>query len=175
MRPKLFLRDHQCITVRQRMTRHPFVHYNALFFCTLSVIHCGNLYFLVLHSFHVALFCGVIFSCCTSFCVVLFLFDGLFHVVLGMFSFSVLLYFILHLQCFRFAFFSCSTLRMLQVFPVALCSFCTISRSVVMIPTDMESDAQRWRVQQRSPFQMFARVLATSLLFHVALSSCCIF
>ena len=139
------------------MTRHPFVHYNALFFCTLSVIHCGNLYFLVLHSFHVAPFpcCTFLwsnFSCCTSFRVVLILFNGLFHVVLGMFSFSVLLYFILHLQCFRFAFFSCSTLRMLQVFPVALCSFCTISRSVVMIPTDMESDAQGWGVLQRSSF-----------------------
>ena len=93
MRPKLFLRDHQCITVRQRMTRHPFVHYNALFFCTLSVIHCGNLYFLLLHSFHVAPF-----PCCT------FSWSNIFM----LHSFYFMDYFMLCLQCFRFRFFSIS-------------------------------------------------------------------
>ena len=132
MRPKLFLRDHQCITVRQRMTRHPFVHYNALFFCTLSVIHCGNLYFLLLHSFHVAPFpcCTFLwsnifmlhfFSCCTLFiswtisccaCNV-FVFDSsLFHIALAMFSFCILLLF----HSSHVASFSCCTLFILHYF-----------------------------------------------------------
>ena len=51
----------QCITGGQRMVRYPFVHYSALFLCTFSVFHCGNLYFFMLHfsvlrSFHVGLF-----------------------------------------------------------------------------------------------------------------------
>ena len=68
---------HQCITVRQRAARYPFVHYSALFLCTFSIFHSGNLYFFMLHSFHVALFSyctismlhfyAVIFPCCTFF------------------------------------------------------------------------------------------------------------
>ena len=63
--------------------------YSALFLCTFSVFHCVNLYFFMLHFFHVALFscstffilhhfqvalfCVVISSCCTFFCCTLFM------------------------------------------------------------------------------------------------------
>ena len=57
----------QCITVPQQTTRYPFVYYSALFLCTFSVFHCGNSYFFMLHYFHVAPFCLVIFSCCIPF------------------------------------------------------------------------------------------------------------
>ena len=88
-------------------------------YCTLFMLH-----FLILHHFHVPLFCVVILSCCTFFRVAL----------------SLWLYFMLQfytLQCFCFAFFSCCTLRMLQFLLVALCSCCTITRGVARTPTNI--------------------------------------
>ena len=41
------------------------------------------------------------------------------------------------LQCFRFAFFSCCILRMLQFFSVTICSCCTISRGGDRSPTNI--------------------------------------
>ena len=115
---------YQCITVRQGPVRYLFVHYSALFLYTLFVFHCSNLYFFILHSFHVALFnsapfpCSTFlssnpfmlhfFSCCT-------LFMALFHVAVlhvAMFSFCILL--LLHSS--HVAIFSCSTLFMLHYF-----------------------------------------------------------
>ena len=106
----------QCITVRQWTARYPFVHYSALFLYTFFVFHCDNLYFVdaalsscwpffILHHFHAALFLG----------------SNLFMLR----SFYVFHNFMLHfysLQCFRFAFFSCFTLWLLNFFPVVLCS-----------------------------------------------------
>ena len=125
--------NRKCIKVRQRTARHPFVHYSALILCTFALFRRGNLYFfmfhffyvalvsccifLILRHFYVALFCVVIFSCCTFFFML--------H------SFYVLLYSMLHfytLQCFRVTFFSCCTLSMLQFFPVALCSWLLFNR-----------------------------------------------
>ena len=93
-----WINSYQCITVRQRTARYPFVLQSALFLCTFSIIHCGNLYFFklhvfhvalfscytffILHHFHAALFCIVMFSCCTFFRVALFLRIALFHVAL---------------------------------------------------------------------------------------------
>ena len=64
--------------MRHRMAHYLFVHCNALYLCTLSIFHCGNLYFHVaffsgytlftLHFFHTALF-----SCCTFLCSNLFM------------------------------------------------------------------------------------------------------
>ena len=117
---------YQFITVRQRAACYPFVHYSDLFLCTFSVFHSSNLYFFVLHFFHVALFsyctkmvalfCAVIFSCCTFLRVAIFLHS--------------ISYCTFTLKCFRFAFFFCRTLHMLQIFPAALCSCWTISRGV---------------------------------------------
>ena len=123
---------YQCITVRQRTARYRFVHYSALFWCTFSLFHWRNLYFFMLHFFHVALFPGCTFVRLHHFHVVLFrvvIFSYCTFFVLN--SFYVLLYFMLHfyiLQCFRFALFSCCTLCMLQFFPVALCSCSRISK-----------------------------------------------
>ena len=110
----LFAFSHsQCITVRQRTARHPFVHYSALILCTFSLFRCGNLYFFMFHFFYVALFSYCTISMLHFFCVVIFLcwtFFFVFH------SFYVLLYSMLHfytLQCFRVTFFSCCTLSML--------------------------------------------------------------
>ena len=118
--------DNQCITVRQRTTRYPIGLYSAIFLCTFSVLHCGNLYFLMLHVFHVAIFscctffirhhfhvapfCVVMFPCCTFFCVPRFLLIALFHVALlhvVMCSFCILL--LLHSS--DVAIFSCCTFQ----------------------------------------------------------------
>ena len=96
---------------------------SILFLRPFSVFHCGNLYFsyctiFMLHFFHTAplpcytflcnLFIYFTISCCTSTCC-----------------------------CFRFPFFFCCTLCMLQFFPVALCSCCTISRGVAKAATNI--------------------------------------
>ena len=65
--------SYQCITVRQRTARYPFVLQSGLFLCTFSIIHCGNLYFFKLHVFHVApfmlpFFHTAPFPCCTFLC-----------------------------------------------------------------------------------------------------------
>ena len=112
--------------MRQRIIRYLFEHYNALFLCTFSVFYSANLYFFmlhffhvaffacctffILHHFHVALFCVEIFSCST-----LFLCVALFHVALlhiAMFSFCILL----QLHSSHAAIFSCCTLFMLHYF-----------------------------------------------------------
>ena len=96
--------QYQCITVRQRTARYPFVHYSALFLCTLSVFHCG-----------IVLFCVVIFPCCTFFRVAFILCVTLFHVALlhvALFSFCVFL--LLHSS--HVAIFFCCTLFMLHYF-----------------------------------------------------------
>ena len=104
---------------RTSLWQFKFLYVTRFSCCTLFMLH-----FFILFHFHVAIF----FSC--------------FHVELFfvLHSFYELLYFMLHfntLQCFRFAFFSCCTLRMLQFFLIALCSFCTISRSVARIPKNI--------------------------------------
>ena len=91
---------HQCKTNPQRTASYPFVHYSALFLCTFSVFHCGNLYFFMLHFFHFA------FSSYSTFFILHHFHVALFCVLR---SFYVLLYFMLNfymLQCFRLAFFS---------------------------------------------------------------------
>ena len=109
--------------MRHRMAHYLFVHCNALYLCTLSIFHCGNLYFHVaffsdytlftLHFFHTALFscctfCVVIFLCCTFFCVALSLSHiALLHV--AMFSLYILLNYI-------HSIFSCCTLFMVHYF-----------------------------------------------------------
>ena len=126
-----WINSYQCISVRQRTARYPFVLQSALFLCTFSIIHCGNLYFFklhvfhvalfscytlfILHHFHAALFCIVMFSCCTFFRVALFLRIALFHVALlhvTMFSFCILL--LLHSS--HVALLSSCTLFILQYF-----------------------------------------------------------
>ena len=56
---------HQCVTVRQRTARYPFVDYSAVYyFCAFfSIFHCSNLYFFMLHFFH-----NASFPCCTFLC-----------------------------------------------------------------------------------------------------------
>ena len=88
----LMMLSDQCITVCQPTARYPSC-------CSFFILH-----FLILHHYHVALFCVVIFSYCHFF-------------VLN--SFHVLLYFMLQfytLQCFCFPFFSRCAFHMLQLY-----------------------------------------------------------
>ena len=115
---------YQCILARQRTTRYPFVHYSALFLYTLSVFHCSNLYFFILHSFHVALFNSAPFPCSTFLCSNPFMlhffscctfFMALFHVAVlhvAMFLFCILLL----LYSSHVAISSCCTLFMLRYY-----------------------------------------------------------
>ena len=96
------------------------MHYSALFLCTFSVFHCDNLYFFILHFFHIAPFPCCTFLCSNLFmlhffCVALFLCIALFHIAIlhvEMFSFSILLL----LRPLHVAIFSCCTLFMLYFF-----------------------------------------------------------
>ena len=96
------------------------VHYSCALFL---YFHCGNLYFFILHFFHTAPF-----PCCTFLCsnlfmlyffrVVLFLCIALFHVPL------------LHVEMFSFCILLLLHNTNAAIFPVALCSFYTISSGV---------------------------------------------
>ena len=104
------------------------MHCSALFLCT-SAFHYDNLYFFMLHFFHVPLF-SCTFSILHHFHVVLF--------CIVIFPFSLFMLHFYKFKCFRFAFISCYTLCMLQLFHVALCpqiskmeSFATIINSFV--------------------------------------------
>ena len=104
-----FNKTYQCITVRQRTTRYPFL---------TILVHFFLISLLKYIFFHAALF-----SCCTLLCSNLFM-----YFIFVLHSFYILLYFMFHfhtLQCFSFAFCSCCTLCMLQFLPTALCSCCT--------------------------------------------------
>ena len=111
----LFAFSHsQCITVRQRTARHPFVHYSALILCTFSLFRCGNLYFFMFHFFYVALV-----SCCTflilhHFYVALFLCSNLFMLQI---FFRVPLFLciaLFHVALLHVAMFSCYILLLLH-------------------------------------------------------------
>ena len=74
---------HQCITVRQRTARYPFVHSSVLFLSMFCIFHSSTLFMLqlfswcfMLHSLHVALF-----LCCTHY-VLDFIRVALFHIAL---------------------------------------------------------------------------------------------
>ena len=65
---------HQCVTVRQRTARYPFVDYSAVYyFCaffpyfTVAIYIFSCCTFFIMHHFHVALFCVAIISCYTFF------------------------------------------------------------------------------------------------------------
>ena len=65
---------HQCVTVRQRTARCPFVDYSAVYyFCaffpyfTVAIYIFSCCTFFIMHHFHVALFCVAIISCYTFF------------------------------------------------------------------------------------------------------------
>ena len=75
--------DYHCVSVGQRTARYLFVLYSALFLCTFSVFHCGNLCFSMLYFFHIALF-----LCCT-FSILHHFYDALFCVVIFFMSFYV--------------------------------------------------------------------------------------
>ena len=119
-----------CITARQWMVRYPFVHYQFFPYFIMGIYIFSCCTFSIFCSFYVVFFsygitcmlniCVVIFSCCTFF--VLHSFYVLHYLIL-IFDFYTL-------QCFRFSLFSCCTLRMLQFFLAAVCSYSTNSRGV---------------------------------------------
>ena len=136
----------------------------------------------MLHSFHVAIFsyCTIFllhFLCYNLFmlhffCVAIFLRIALFH--LFSYSFISIHFHLLHfytLQCFRFAFFSCCTLRMLQLFMLHYFRICRHNYHKHL----------RWRAFQQQLTKLLntvkklsildvRRVLVTLLLF-----PCCTF
>ena len=88
---------YQCITVRQRTARYPFVHSSALYLWTFFSPYFTLVTIFMLHFFRVTLFfCCILVSCIVS-----------------------MLHFF---QCYNF---SCCTLFVLQLFRVALFSSCT--------------------------------------------------
>ena len=96
-------------------------------------------------------------------------------------SFYVLLYFMWHfhaLQCFRFAFFSSCSLRMLQLFPATLCSSYTICGGVVGSLTNKainKTVKYCWKALHLSCSRglVCAYIISMFLFFHVAFFPCC--
>ena len=109
----------QCITIRQRTTRYPFVHPNALFLCTFFAYFTLALFSCFLVLLHVALASCRTFSVLHSFRIWLYPYLTL----------SMTLYFFIwqSLAVFSSSLFSCCTLFMLHLFVycTALTSCCT--------------------------------------------------
>ena len=123
--------------------------------------------FFILHHFHAALFCVVIFPCCTFFRVALFLCIALFHDALlhvAIFSFCILL--LLHSSH-------------VAIFPVALCSCCSISRGVPGPPQTSKMESFATIIKKVVKYCCKALHIRCSrgcwqhlYYFHVALFSC---
>ena len=104
---------HQCVTVRQRTARCPFVDYSAVYyFCaffpyfTVAIYIFSCCTFFIMHHFHVALFCVAIILCYTFFMYCTISCCTFLHV--AKFSFCILL--LLHSSCVAVFSFSCHTI-----------------------------------------------------------------